>query len=324
MLAGHIPVLLDAVARRAGAARRRRLCRRHLWRRRLQRGAARRGALPGLRHRPRSRGGAARRRRWPHGMTAGCTLIEGRFGDMERLARAGDRRPDRRHRARSRRLVDPARQRRARLLVPPRRPARHAHEQRRARAPPIWSRDLDEDELAELIRALGEERFARRVARAIVAARQRRADPAHRRARRHRARGDPAGASPGSIRRPAPFRRLRIAVNDELGELDRGLAAAERLLMPGGRLAVVSFHSLEDRAGQKLSAAAQRRGAARLAPSARRPRPRRRRAFTLLTRRAVRPERRGDRPQPARPLGAAARRRAHRGAALAGRDGGAP
>jgi 16S rRNA (cytosine1402-N4)-methyltransferase len=40
---------------------------------------------------------------------------------------------------------------------------------------------------------------------------------------------------------------LRIAVNDELGEIERGLAAAERLLVPGGRLAIVSFHSLEDR-----------------------------------------------------------------------------
>ena len=62
--ASHVPVLLDEVARRARAARRRGLCRRHLRRRRLQRGAARGGALPGHRHRPRPRRGARAARRW--------------------------------------------------------------------------------------------------------------------------------------------------------------------------------------------------------------------------------------------------------------------
>lgn len=104
---------------------------------------------------------------------------------------------------------------------------------------------LSERELAELIRALGEERFAGRVARAIAAA-QRRWPLA--------TTGDLADAVRSAIPKREPgldpatrtFQALRIAVNDELGELDRGLAAAERLLMPGGRLAVVSFHSLED------------------------------------------------------------------------------
>lgn len=105
-----------------------------------------------------------------------------------------------------------------------------------------------EDELADIIFHLGEERHARRIARAIAAAR--RLAPITRTAQLAEV---IRGAVPGRGGRdgidPATrtFQALRIHVNDELGELSRGLSAAERILSPGGRLAVVSFHSLEDR-----------------------------------------------------------------------------
>jgi len=105
---------------------------------------------------------------------------------------------------------------------------------------------LSEGQLAKLIRDFGEERFARRVARAIVAARH------HRAIRRTVEFAEIVRAAvpkfePGLDPATRTFQALRIAVNDELGELERGLVAAEQLLMHGGRLAVVSFHSLEDR-----------------------------------------------------------------------------
>jgi 16S rRNA (cytosine1402-N4)-methyltransferase len=106
---------------------------------------------------------------------------------------------------------------------------------------------LGETELADIIFQLGEERLSRRVARAIVDAR--REAPIERTAALARIIRSVVPASRDGID-PATrtFQALRIYVNDELGELTRGLGAAERLLKAGGRLAVVSFHSLEDRA----------------------------------------------------------------------------
>ena len=116
---------------------------------------------------------------------------------------------------------------------------------------------MSEAELADILFRFGEERKARQVARAIVAARKSR--PIERTGelaaivravvRRPNAKGPRAkGAGAKSIDAATrTFQALRIYVNDELGELRRGLRAAERFLAPGGRIAVVSFHSLEDR-----------------------------------------------------------------------------
>jgi 16S rRNA (cytosine1402-N4)-methyltransferase len=109
-----------------------------------------------------------------------------------------------------------------------------------------WLARAGVDEIREVIAELGEERFARRVANAIVATR--REQPVERtselaalvsRAVRTR--------EPGKHPATRTFQALRIFINDELGALERALSAALGVLAPGGRLAVISFHSLEDR-----------------------------------------------------------------------------
>jgi 16S rRNA (cytosine1402-N4)-methyltransferase len=100
-----------------------------------------------------------------------------------------------------------------------------------------------ESEVADVLFKLGDEPGARRIARAIVNDR-----PLTRTSELARLVRSVLGHQPGGKDAATrSFQALRIHVNDELGQLDAGLEAAERLLRPGGRLAVVSFHSAEDR-----------------------------------------------------------------------------
>lgn len=104
--------------------------------------------------------------------------------------------------------------------------------------------EADEAEIADVLYNYGEERQSRRVARAIVAAR-----PITRTSELANIIRKSLGHKPHDKKDPATrsFQAIRIHVNRELGELVDGLEAAERVLKPGGRLAVVTFHSLEDR-----------------------------------------------------------------------------
>lgn len=101
-----------------------------------------------------------------------------------------------------------------------------------------------ESAIADVLYHFGEERQSRRVARAIVAAR-----PLETTGQLAQVVRKALGHRPGAPKDPATrsFQAIRIHVNAELDELNAGLAAAEELLRPGGKLAVVSFHSLEDR-----------------------------------------------------------------------------
>ncbi len=147
---------------------------------------------------------------------------------------------------------------------------------------------LAEAELADTLYQFGEERLSRRIARAIVAARaEALITTTLQLASIIRAVAPPekSGMHPAT----RSFQALRIRVNDELGEIERALAAAAGLLAPGGRLVVVSFHSLEDRLVKRfmLEAAGRTPAPSRHDPSVLlgRPAPR----FALLTRGAQRP-----------------------------------
>ena len=109
-----------------------------------------------------------------------------------------------------------------------------------------WLARASVDEIRQVIANFGEERFARRVAQAIVA--RRRTHPLESTAELTAlVAGAVRTREPGKHPATRTFQALRMFVNDELGQLEQGLAAALEVLSPGGRLAVISFHSLEDR-----------------------------------------------------------------------------
>jgi 16S rRNA (cytosine1402-N4)-methyltransferase len=147
----------------------------------------------------------------------------------------------------------------------------------------------DEKDLAEILFVLGEERRSRAIARAII--RKRELHPVTRTGELAEIIAGVLGRRHDDARHPATrsFQALRLFVNDELGELVAGLEAAERILQPGGVLAVVTFHSLEDRIVKHFFA--ERTGGlgrpSRHLPDTGPPTPP---SFAALTRKAVEPD----------------------------------
>lgn len=143
---------------------------------------------------------------------------------------------------------------------------------------------LEEAEIADILWRYGEERRSRAIARAIVKARA--VEPITTTGALAKLVASVVWVQGDAIN-PATrtFQALRIAVNDELGELERGLEAAEAVLAPGGRLAVVTFHSLEDRIVKDFMTERSGRTAA---PSRHLPQTQQERArFSLVTRKPI-------------------------------------
>ena len=110
-----------------------------------------------------------------------------------------------------------------------------------------WLQEAELQQIAEVIRDYGEERFAVPIAKAIVARRQERGIPAGTLELAQLVAGAVKTREPGQDPATRTFQAFRIFINAELEELEQALKAALHVLEPGGRLAVISFHSLEDR-----------------------------------------------------------------------------
>ena len=126
----------------------------------------------------------------------------------------------------------------------------------------------DEREIARVIRDYGEERFASQIAKAVVARREAGTPLTRTDELRELVARTVKTREPGQDPATRTFQALRIHVNRELEELEQGLIAALRLLAPGGRLSIISFHSLEDRRVKQFIAAHSKAEVDRRAPFA--------------------------------------------------------
>lgn len=119
-------------------------------------------------------------------------------------------------------------------------------DQTRGQSAAEWVNSADEDEITWVLKEFGEERFAKRMARAIIAERQKQPFTRTKHLAEVIKEANPAWEK-GKHPATRAFQAIRIQVNNELGDLDSVLTQALAVLAPGGRLVVISFHSLEDR-----------------------------------------------------------------------------